>query len=559
VKRSLTVTGVLLTSALLVAACSQSPVIRTPTPSGSAPGNAVPNVLPRVLAGGLSDPWELAWGPDDYLWVTEKTGKRVTRINPADGSSTEVLAIPAASASGAEDGVLGMAFAPGAVFLAYDYDAATGPNVDLRGKIVRYSYDQSAASLSNPTDVITGLPASTANNGGRLVLGPDQKLYFTIGDQGNNEYSRACTPIRAQDLPSSSQVATRDWSSYTGKVLRLNQDGTVPADNPLIRGVRSHIFSYGHRDPDGLAFGADGQLYSDEIGPKSDDEVNLLRAGENYGWPYVAGYRDDQSYRYANWSAARGCGQLGYDPVVAPASVPRGLAETQWDNPDYVDPLKTLFTVPNGYNFQDPACGPGFARCWPSVEASSLTYLGPDTPDQTLANSLLVPSLRNGAVYALKLTKDGGSVQGNVLQLFRTHNRYRDIAVSPDRTKIYVAATSASQGPGTGEQSAPLDAPGAILEFALAAPDDAPRPLRGVSPTPKAPAESTLPSPDSPTFSSGPGAAGAPGVPGRPSVAEQSVPDAGNQVPRPTPVAPAGQPGTRYTPGPAPVPAPATR
>jgi hypothetical protein len=176
-----------------------------------------------------------------------------------------------------------------------------------------------------------------------------------------------------------------------------------------------------------------------------------------------------------------------------------------------------------------------------------------------LANSLLVPSLRNGAVYALKLTKDGGSVQGNVLPLFRTHNRYRDIAVSPDRTKIYIAATSASQGPGTGEQSAPLDAPGAILEFALAAPDDAPRPLRGVSPTPKAPAESTLPSPDSPAFSSVPGAAGAPGVPGRPSVAEQSVPDAGNQVPRPTPVAPAGQPGTRYTPGPAPVPAPATR
>ena len=89
-------------------------------------------------------------------------------------------------------------------------------------------------------------------------------------------------------------------------MLRLNLDGSIPSDNPMIGGVRSHIYSYGHRNPQGLVFAPDGKLYESEHGPNTDDEVNLIRAGGNYGWPHVAGYRDDQSYAYANWSASRG-------------------------------------------------------------------------------------------------------------------------------------------------------------------------------------------------------------------------------------------------------------
>jgi hypothetical protein len=92
---------------------------------------------------------------------------------------------------------------------------------------------------------------------------------------------------------------------------------------PTIAGVKSHIYSYGHRNPQGLVFAPDGRLYESEHGPNTDDEVNLIRAGGNYGWPHIAGYRDDQSYAYANWSASKGvpCGSLTYTAYPAGAAV----------------------------------------------------------------------------------------------------------------------------------------------------------------------------------------------------------------------------------------------
>ena len=86
---------------------------------------------------------------------------------------------------------------------------------------------------------------------GRLAIGPDEKLYLTIGDQGSNWLQNYCNPNRAQDLPMATDVQTGNWMSYEGKVLRLNLDGSIPSDNPSIGGVRSHILSYGHRNPQG--------------------------------------------------------------------------------------------------------------------------------------------------------------------------------------------------------------------------------------------------------------------------------------------------------------------
>src|SRR3954469_18817856 len=83
-------------------------------------------------------------------------------------------------------------------------------------------------------------------------------------------------------------------------------DGSIPSDNPVIAGVRSHVYSYGHRNPQGLVFGPDGKLYESEHGPNTDDEINLIRAGGNYGWPYVAGYRDDQSYAFGELVGVKG-------------------------------------------------------------------------------------------------------------------------------------------------------------------------------------------------------------------------------------------------------------
>ena len=129
-----------------------------------------------------------------------------------------------------------------------------------------------------------------------MAIGPDLKLYLTRGDGGANWINNPCLPNLAQSLPTAAQVASRDWSTYLGKILRLNLDGTIPADNPLLNGVRSHVYSYGHRNPQGLQFGPTGLLYSSEHGPSTDDELNLIAAGGNYGWPHVAGYRDDRVY-----------------------------------------------------------------------------------------------------------------------------------------------------------------------------------------------------------------------------------------------------------------------
>ena len=104
----------------------------------------------------------------------------------------------------------------------------------------------------------------------------------------------------------------------------LNPDGGIPDDNPVINGVRSHVYTYGHRNPQGLVFVGD-LLFEAEHGPSSDDEINLLVAGGNYGWPHVAGFRDDQGYVYGNWSAAPDCEKLAksYFPTDIPASVPQ--------------------------------------------------------------------------------------------------------------------------------------------------------------------------------------------------------------------------------------------
>jgi PQQ-dependent dehydrogenase (s-GDH family) len=427
----------------------------------------------RVVATGLADPWEITWGPDGFLWVTEKAGKRVTRVNPADGSKTTVVTIAEVYSTQSQDGLLGMAFQPNFlqgnndVYLAYTYDADRGPVVDRRAKIVRYSYDPATKTMNRPVDLITGLPASTDHDAGRLLIGSDQQLYYSIGDQGNNQFNRACNPIRSQDLPTADDVRTRNWETYQGKILRLNLDGSVPADNPVIKGVRSHIFSYGHRNPEGLVFGPGGRLFSTDHGPKSDDEINLNVPGKNYGWPYASGFKDDEAYVYENWSASTvPCASLHYDDFTTPPSVPR-QKETSWSSPDYMDPLKTFYTVPNGYNFQDPTCGDQSYVCWPSIAPSSMVYV--PAGKGVFAgwrNSLLVTSLKNGAVYRLRLTQDGGSIQGDITQYFKTANRYRALVLSPDHQKAYILTDT--NGLVASESGTPVEQlanPGAILEF----------------------------------------------------------------------------------------------
>lgn len=410
----------------------------------------------RVVATGLENPWQMRWGPDGRLWVTERTGKRVVRINPADGSKTIALTIADAVQHHGQDGLLGLALHPdllrnrGAdfVYVALTHDVDPGPAEIRRLMIRRYQYDARTETLSNPAAVIDNLPAGNDHISGRLVFGIDRRLYLTIGDQGYNQLSQYCSPIHAQELPSAEDVRTDNFGSYEGKVLRIALDGSVPPDNPTLAGVRSHVYSYGHRNAQGLIQAPDGTLYASEHGPSMDDELNLIRAGKNYGWPYVAGYRDDRVYVYANWSqsAPEPCATLKFNDIVAPPSVPQ-QKETAWNSPDFMPPLRTFFTVTAEYRFAEL----GNATIAPS---GIDVYTAATNGIPGWARSVLVTGLIRGTVYRVKLNDAGDTAVGPTLEYFKARDRYRDVLAGQDGRTIYVATDATSQ-----------EHPGAIVAF----------------------------------------------------------------------------------------------
>ncbi len=220
----------------------------------------------REVAIGIQVPWEIIYGPDDHLWVTEKRG-RVLRIEPESGNTTTVLNIQSIVESGSEPGLLGMALHPDFeatphVFLAYTYVEG---GFNTSEKLVRYTWNET--ELVDGIDILTGIDAGGIHNGSRLLISTDNKILMTTGDVGSANNSQ-------------------DMSNLNGKLLRINLDGSIPEDNPM---PGSYIYSYGHRNSQGLAYGPNGLLYSSEHGAQSSDEFNIIEAGRNYGWPNVEG------------------------------------------------------------------------------------------------------------------------------------------------------------------------------------------------------------------------------------------------------------------------------
>jgi PQQ-dependent dehydrogenase (s-GDH family) len=423
-----------------------------------------------VVTDGLENPFEIVLGPEEgTLWVTERTAGRVTHVDLTTGQKTVLLTLEDVLVTeGTQDGLLGMLLDGDTVFLSYSYDAEPGPDVLRRIKLVRYHYDPVDGGLTAPMVVLEGLPGSNDHNGGRFALGPDDKLYYSIGDQGHNQLSNYCLTNEAQTLPTQAQVALEDWGAYQGKILRMERNGSIPEDNPTLDGVQSHIWSYGHRNPQGLAFSAEGKLYQTEHGPKSDDELNLVEPGNNYGWPYVAGYQDDQAYVYADWSASTEppCEQLTYSDFEIPPSVPQ-QQESDLSHPDFQPPLKTFYTVSDDFDFQDPACEENglYFICWPTIAPSSLSWFG-ERPEgiEGLENSLIITSLKLGTLFQVPLDQDGLPKATDAIVLFESTDRFRDTAFAPDGQTIYLATDT--QGYAMGGDGAPTDTlthPGAIL------------------------------------------------------------------------------------------------
>ena len=263
----------------------------------------------------LAHPFEILYGPDDHLYVTERVG-RVLRVNTTTGMRTVILdhrgsTYVTISRNGAgtatgigQDGMMGMALHPNFglgtgqdfIYLAYTYAAG-----QLR--LSRFSYSAiPTPQLSSETVLLQGIPANNDHSSGRLIFGADGRLYYTCGDRGANQFGNRCQEIQSQQLPTAGQVSAANYSRYAGKTLRISPDGSIPADNPLFAGVRSHIFSIGHRNAqglvtqktptDGLSYPTPlpgGRIFNSEHGPRTDDEINVLQAGGNYGWPQFEG------------------------------------------------------------------------------------------------------------------------------------------------------------------------------------------------------------------------------------------------------------------------------
>jgi glucose/arabinose dehydrogenase len=262
----------------------------------------------EVVVKGLEIPWSFAFAPDGRLFVTERPG-RVRIVDIARGTSDVALTLDDVFAEG-EGGLLGLALDPAFASnrLLYLYYTA-GTSRASANRVVRYR--ESAGRLAEQTVLLDGIPANTIHDGGRLRFGPDGLLYVTTGDAANDS--------QAQDV-----------ASYAGKILRLNADGTTPRDNPF----SSPIYSYGHRNPQGLDWHpVTGDLWASEHGATGNDEINVIDRGANYGWPRIEGAQTMPMMRTP---------VVFYNPSVAPsgASFYRGQRFPQFVNNFFVATLR---------------------------------------------------------------------------------------------------------------------------------------------------------------------------------------------------------------------------
>jgi len=416
----------------------------------------IDTLYPASGTTGMNTPWEMVYGPDDSLWVTAAHDYKVWKIHPGnkgirlllDLSSNKDFTNPSAWPQG---GLMGLAihpqFASGKpwVYIAYVYhlvgcgSSSGGNYCSYYTKISRYQW--SAGNLVYMDDVISGLDGSNDHNSGRIRISPLPEsdgryhLYYTIGDMGAGNLSNINRTNYAQDT-----------TVLQGKVLRLNTEPDpvqpaakqwIPVDNPFPAGAagsaKSAVYSFGHRNPQGLDFGsvnggASYILYSSEHGDKSDDEVNIILPHSNYGWPKVAGLCDD------NYTSV-----TGDSMYLAGKSV---ISETGFCNTTPTTLQEPIFTFYNwSRSTNKTAQGQPSNMYWPTIAPASIAFYGHSAiPGWNY--SLLVPSLKNG-MFRLKLKPDGLSIDSSALPTDTLHYlpglRLRHVTVAPTGDTLFVS------------------------------------------------------------------------------------------------------------------------
>lgn len=222
-----------------------------------------------AIATGLSVPWGVAFLPGGDALVSERTTGRILRISRNGARRRVVMRVPGVDTGSGEGGLLGLAVSPDYARDRWVYAYFTSARDN---RIVRFRL----GGRLHP--VLTGLRRGTIHDGGRIAFGPDGKLYAGVGEAGISSLAQ-------------------NRRSLNGKILRMNPDGSVPPDNPF---AGSLVWSYGHRNVEGLAWDSRGRLWATEFGESEFDEVNLIRRGRNYGWPEVEGRGPTAGGRFTN-------------------------------------------------------------------------------------------------------------------------------------------------------------------------------------------------------------------------------------------------------------------
>lgn len=413
----------------------------------------------RTVISGLNSAWEVVYGPNDSLWVTENKAYLISRVSIATGAKTQLLDLRATDgtinftagvANPPQGGLMGLAIHPNLystnpavraakpwVYAAYVYNRVSCPGTNTSciytTKIVRYIYNGN--TLSSPVTIINTIPGSSDHNSGRLVFGPviepgadaahtQYRLYYTVGDMGAGQFLNTTRTENAQNV-----------DVMEGKVLRLNsesdgdagQDAWIPDDNPFYNGApitpKDYVFTLGHRNAQGLVWGnvtGTNILYSSEQLDRSDDEINIIEAGKNYGWDQVSGYCDGNVNGYkigqntsANEQAFCSATPTNREPIFATFS------ETAANMPALM--------------------AQSINALWPTIASSSIDFYGQNLiPGWNY--SLLVTPLKQDKVYRIQLNVSGSGITGDTVSYFRGDgNRIRRVTVAPTGLKFYVA------------------------------------------------------------------------------------------------------------------------
>ncbi|WP_432013471.1 PQQ-dependent sugar dehydrogenase [Streptomyces cucumeris] len=250
---------------------SSSPGAPSPTASAAPDKGSVK--VERTLTTKLESPWGLAPLPGGDLLVSSRDTGKIFKVSADTGKKTELGSVPGVSAAG-EGGLLGLAVSSdfGSDHMVYAYFTTDSDN-----RIVRMMYDDKRAAgnqLGAPDTLFKGIPKGAIHNGGRIAFGPDKMLYAGTGESGERGL--------AQDL-----------DSFGGKILRMTPEGEPAHGNPDADSV---VYSYGHRNVQGLAWDRDKQLWASEFGQDTWDELNLIKPGKNYGWPEAEGKADEKGF-----------------------------------------------------------------------------------------------------------------------------------------------------------------------------------------------------------------------------------------------------------------------